>query len=43
MLAVMAIGDSKMEPCLRDVIAPELLMVAGQISQELQMEGSERF
>ncbi len=38
-LAVMAIGDSEMEPRLRDVIAPELLMVAGQISQELQVEG----
>lgn len=35
-LAAMAAGDSETEQRLRDVIAPELLTVANQISQELQ-------
>ena len=36
-LAVMAVGDSETERRLRDVIAPELLTVANEISQELQV------
>lgn len=37
-LAVMAIGDGEMEQHLCEVIAPELLVVASQIAQELQQE-----
>ncbi len=35
-LAAMAVGGDDMEQHLREVVAPELLVIAGQIAQELQ-------